>query len=891
MTEGLLKTKLFAPPPRSNQVLRKALLDKLDQACRMGIPTLVSAPAGFGKTTLVAEWARSTKLPVAWLALDEADNTLLGFWSYVDAAIQSVDVHIGEDLRPAMRSMQSPVIQQIITGLINDIVSIGVEFVLVLEDYHLIEQVAIHESLNFLLDHLPPQLHLIITTRSDPPLNLARRRGRGQLVEIRATDLRFSPEETSAFLNETMLLDLAEADIAALGQRTEGWIAGLLMVALSIQDENDRHAFVKAFSGDDRYIADYLIEEVLQRQPVEFQRFLQETSILERLCGPLCDAVTGRQDSRAMLNTLERANLFILPLDNRREWFRYHHLFAELLQKRLRESFTKDEIANLQRLASDWYESQRDITSAIRHALNIPDERSVLTLLEKNAEIFFVTGQLPQFFDLAKLLPVALRKESPFLCIAVAWAGLAANRYSEIPAWLDAIESAFDLSAEAALSDAGLEPAIRAALLEVLVCRLQLPSERPQQAQYAHILAIQNQLNSLPPDQKCLLNPVNNLQPVIAFNLGLHAEATGDLVSAARAFTDSASLARQAMNSNLYHLANGHLANIQYAQGHLQAACQTHERGLAEARNLDQMVSPFVAISLAGLGTIHYEWNDLATAERYFTEALAQARLWNQWESLVPLALGRARLKLRSGEREAAILILEEMVSPPLEGMDLPINALAARLNEPAFATTWLTSILKDRQLEPNPISEGWLLDTARLMASLERTELALSLIKKIIQFAENGGRIDTLIRALVAQALVGNQPEALRRALQLAEPEGYLATFLDEGEPMRNMLNHILKKADLPARLNKYVQRLLGAFAPVAQKTVIMDGLVENLTERELEVLRYMAEGYSNPEIAGRLYLSPNTLKAHAQNIFMKMDVHNRLQAVSRGKELGLIE
>ncbi len=356
MVEGLLKTKLYAPPPRPNQVPRKALLEKLDRARQAGIPALVSAPAGFGKTTLVADWARSSQLPLAWLALDEGENDLLDFWRYVDAAIQSIDSTIGENLRPALTSMQAPVIQQIITGLVNDIFASGKEFILVLEDYHVIEQAGIHESLNFLLDHLPAQMHLILTTRSDPPLNLARRRGRGQIVEIRASDLRFTPAEIAIFLNQTMLLELAEEDITALSQRTEGWIAGLQMVALSMQDEADRHAFVAAFSGDDHYIADYLMEEVLQRQPVEFQRFLQQTSILDRMNAALCDAVTGRQDSRAMLNTLERSNLFILPLDNRREWFRYHLLFGELLQKSLREAFSGADIASLHRAASSWYE-------------------------------------------------------------------------------------------------------------------------------------------------------------------------------------------------------------------------------------------------------------------------------------------------------------------------------------------------------------------------------------------------------------------------------------------------------------------------------------------------------------------------------------------------------
>ncbi|MGE5248898.1 MAG: AAA family ATPase, partial [Bacteroidota bacterium] len=432
MVEGLLKTKLFAPPSRPNQVARRALLDKLNEARQMGIPcVLVSAPAGFGKTTLVSDWVRSSGAPFAWLALDEGDNNVLRYWRYVDAALQTIDTHIGEALREALYSTQTPVMEQIITGLVNDIILSEKQFILVLEDYHVIENAAVHESLDFLLDHVPPQMQLVITTRSDPPLHLARRRGRGQLAEVRATDLRFSLGEIATFLNQRMQLELTEEDISALGQRTEGWIAGLQMVALSLLDESDRHEFIAAFQGNDRYIADYLVEEVLQRQPVEFQDFLQQTSILDRLNASLCDAVTGRKDSLAMLNVLQRSNLFIVPLDNRREWFRYHHLFSELLQKRLRETHSVEEFADLQRAASSWYESQGDTAAAIRHARLIPDDRLILRLLEQNAGRFFRSGELPQLFELARLVPPRLREDSPFLCIAVAWSGLASNRPSE----------------------------------------------------------------------------------------------------------------------------------------------------------------------------------------------------------------------------------------------------------------------------------------------------------------------------------------------------------------------------------------------------------------------------------------------------------------------------
>jgi LuxR family transcriptional regulator, maltose regulon positive regulatory protein len=891
MQEGLLKTKLFPPPLRPNQVSRKPLIDKLNSAREAGIPcALVSAPAGFGKTTLVGDWARASGLPYAWLALDGGDNDLLRFWRYVDAALQTIDNHIGESLRPALYTTQAPSIQQIITGLINDIISLEMDFILVLEDYHLIEDSEVHDSLNFLLDHMPSQMQLVITTRSDPPLNLARRRGRRQMVEIRATDLRFTPEEIAAFLNQTMLLDLSDADIAALDQRTEGWIAGLQMVALSMQDENDRHAFVAAFSGDDHYIADFLMEEVLQRQPVEFQEFLQQTSILDRLNAALCDAVTGRQDSRAMLNALERANLFLLPLDNRREWFRYHHLFGELLQKRLRETHTTEDIAGLHRLASTWHETQGDIPAAIRHAFSIPDETRILQLLENNVAGFFAAGELPQLSEIVKKLPPHMSKGSPFLCICVAWAGVATNLNSEVPAWLNAIETHFGLPAESALKDPTLDAPRRAALLEVLVVRLQLPFSHSRSEQRALILAIRDQLNLLPPEQNCLLNPVFNLKPVIAFDLGSQAEESGDLPLAVQAFTEAIALSRQTYNNNLFHLAAGHLANLQFAMGQLHAARQTHEQALSEAKNLGQMVSPYVALSHAGLGVLHYEWNDLAAAEYHFNEGLAHARLWNQWESLVPLALGRARLKLRAGDSQSALDILGELDSPPREDYTLSLKAFSSRLLDADSASAWLAAYVTESMLEPNPVNEACLLDIARLLASLQRSKEALALLQKIIHFAQSGGRTNTLIRAKVAMAIEGDQPDALVEALQLAEPEGYISTFVDEGESMQSMLSQVIKKPRIERHISAYVRKLLSAFVPALLKPQPTEGLTEPLSEREVEVLRYMAEGLSNPEIARLLYLSPNTLKAHAQNIFLKLDVHNRLQAVGKAKELGLI-
>jgi LuxR family maltose regulon positive regulatory protein len=892
MSEGLLRTKLFIPPQRPHLTTRQVLLDKLDAACKAGAGfLLVSAPAGFGKTTLVSDWARRSALPTAWLTLDRDDNDPARFWRYVDAAFESLNSRIGASLRPALYSTQSPVFQQIIAGLVNDLLSFDQECILVLDDFHLIEDAGIHDTVNFLLDHLPPKLRLAIITRSDPPLNLARRRGRGEMVEVRAADLRFSLDETAAFLNHSMKLGLSTPEIAALSQRTEGWIAGLQLAALSLQDESDRHAFVQAFSGDDRHIADYLVEEVLQRQLVEVQRFLLQTSILERLSAGLCDAVTGRQDSRAMLNALERANLFLLPLDNARQWFRYHSLFSDLLRKRLQDSFSSAEIASYQRAAAAWYEAQGDIPAAVQHARQIPDQLYILELLEKNYLQFFLTGKLPQLFELAGLLPHDLRQKAPVLCAAVAWAGLASGYQSAVEPWLEAIEAHYGIAAGRALADASLEDARRMPLLEASIIRLQLPIALFHEKQRQNILAIRDQLNALPPEQVVLFNDVSSLKPVISFNIGLLAEQLGDLDEAAQAFSETVTLARQTHNSNLFYLAAGHLANVQFIQGQLHAAYQTHQQALEEASSFGAMFSAFTSLSYTGLGIILYEWNDLDAANGYFEQGLNQARLWNLWESLVPLALARARLKQRAGDPPAALSILEEGGAPPLAGMDILLKAQAALLRGGAAASAWLAAHGVEAVLPVNPNNESLCLITARLLACVGRKEEAINLLHQLIDFAQSGGRFYTQIQALAYLARLAEQPAALLEALRLAQPHAYLSTFLDEGEPLQHLLRYIARQPDIEERLKAYAATILAAFDASSNIPRPAGGLVEPLSEREIEILRHIAAGLTNPEIARRLVLSPNTLKAHTQNIYTKLEVHSRVQAVNQARQLGLIE
>jgi LuxR family transcriptional regulator, maltose regulon positive regulatory protein len=844
MPEGLLRTKLFAPPPRLNQVHRLSLLDKLNSARRAGVPcALVSAPAGFGKTTLIGDWVRASGPPYAWFALDDSDNDPLRFWRYVDAALQTIDIRIGETLRPALYSMQAPVIHQIITGMLNDIISLEKGFILVLEDYHVIEHADIHESLNFLLDHMPPQMQLVITTRSDPPLNLAKRRGRGQLIEIRATDLRFTSEEIVAFLNQTMLLDLTDGDIAALGQRTEGWIAGLQMVALSMQDETDRHAFVAAFSGDDHYIADYLMEEVLQRQPVEFQLFLQQTSILDRMNASLCDAVTGRQDSRAMLNILERANLFILPLDNHREWFRYHHLFASLLQKRLLDAAGPGAVRDLKHRASQWHAAHGDVVNAVEIALSCDDFEQAITVIEASGGPLFIGAELNTLRQWVERIPAEVVADHPRLNVMATWASHATGKPQQAERFVQLLEEAIGVSVEDYLEDSpnsrGLSPLQRSALLEGAAVRARIAVDT---------LNLEKSFNlgkrSLPhmvniPGEPFAFNPPANLRGPMLFCIGLVHEFQGDMAEAASLFVGAETEGMEYRNPHIIALAIGHLGGIQTMLGQKQQARATYERGLKAAQLYSPQSSAFWGLASVGLGNLAFEEGDLGNARSELESGVELGKIWNTWEVLLPGMLGLSRIHAAHGEWGAASATLDDLLERTAANalMVLPVveaqrAAIQLQQGDLATASHWAASF---NTAQPAPYHIQWeqnALIVAQIWLAQGKKVEAESLLTRLLSDAESAGRVQTV-----------------------------------------QQISHIRR-----------------ATSPISAQQTKNSMLVEPLSERELEVLRLMAEGLSTAEMAKKLFLTPNTLKAHTHRIFGKLGVHGRIQAVIRARELGIL-
>jgi LuxR family maltose regulon positive regulatory protein len=906
---ALLATKLYVPSARADALSRSRLVEQLNLGLVRPL-TLLSAPAGYGKTTVVSTWAAGSGDPVAWLSLDAGDNDTMQFWRYVDAALQTVDGCLGEGLRPALFSAQPPALEQIIIGLVNDIAAWNRKLILVIEDYHVIENAEIHAGVNFLLDNIPPQLHIIITTRSDPPLRLGLRRGRGQISEIRSADLRFTPDETAAFFNHTMHLALMEEDILSLSQRTEGWIAGLQLAALSLQQQNDKHAFVAAFAGDDRYVMDYLLEEVLQRQPVEIQTFLLKTSILERLSAPLCQAVTEWTDSQSILEQLEQANLFVTSLDNRRYWYRYHPLFAELLRHRLHRILPPPNCVELIRRACAWYVSEGLIVEAISQAFASLEYQLAVQLLEQYVVEIFFSSETMLVHHWLKSLPEEVLLQSPLLCTTFANTCAHAGTYQDAALqqterWLDAAEKRLEISDSVRTTDALTRGFIGLSHAYLSLWRREPPQTTIDIARRA--------LATLPPeDPSPSARNFERLRSGLTNNLGISHTVLGDEASALQAFSETQRIGEACGDWLNWYTA---VANQSIILSH-QGRCTNALIGTSRRDGESEHPAPYAAALYQIMGQIHLEWNELEKAEAALHKCLELSRFMaaGDWQANSSIAL--SRLQLARGSLTQAFAVLDQVKS------ESPRAAIA-------IATWKIRLSLVDSREDPNvmnhvlswaaerslqPFEPYWTsfetLTLIRILIAQHRvashaTSKALpdlqalqEFLTKEIQTAEASRNIARLVELHLLQSLAWHAMnllpkarESLMKALVTAMPGGYIRLFVDEGEPVEKMLRQFTGDVRDRPHVADYVNRLLSAFEPVARGPKRTDGLIEPLTEREMEVLRYIAGGCSNPEIASRLYLSPNTLKAHAQNIFMKLNVHNRLQAVNRARELGLIE
>ncbi len=902
----LLATKLYLPPPRPGTVIRRRLLDRLNEGLHCKL-ILVSAPAGFGKTTLVSEWLAGCGQPVAWLSLDEADNDLVRFVAYLEAALHTISAGpasaagIGEAMFGAFPTAQASSAEELLTPLLNQLATVPDPFILALDDYHLIDTEPVNQVLAFLLEHLPPQMHLLISTREDPDLSLARLRATRQLVELRAADLRFTPAESAEFLNQGMNLGLSAEDVAALDMRTEGWIVGLQLAALalqgtlSMQGRTDAANFVQAFTGSHRFVLDYLAEEVLRRQPEPTLDFLLQTAVLDRLSGPLCDAVTARSDGRTMLESLEHGNLFTVPLDDQRRWYRYHHLFADVLQSRLNDE-QPDSVSHLHRRASLWYEQNDLPVESIRHALAARDFDRAANLIERAWAAMDVNMQSATWLGLARALPNDLIRIRPVLSAGYAWALLDSGDLETCEAWLYNAERWLESPLpEMVVADEALFRLLPATIATARAYRALALGYIPDAVQHA-----QRALN-LMPDQ----DDIRHIQAISL--LGIAHYANGDLESADRSLTE---FRTYLLTTSAISTAIGItfvLAEIKRARGRLHEAAATYAQALQFAASQGEPLPVGAADLYRGLSELAREWGNLESAAQHLLTAqnLSEQAALTGWPHRRCVA--EARLKQAQGDLVRALELLDEAerryIRSPLPDVR-PIFALRVRIWLAQGRLSEALGWARERGLSTNDavsyLREFELLTLARLHIALYRNVPdneaicgAMSLLDRLLQAAEAGDRIETVIEIRMLQALalqarndIPRALEFLEQALTLAQPEGYVRLFVDEGPSMMALLREAARRGIAP----DYVSLLQSALGQAENKIPSAQVLVEPLSDREIEVLRLLATDLSGPEIARELMISLSTLRTHTQNIYSKLGVNNRRAAIRRAEELHLL-
>lgn len=917
MTLSLLSTKLHAPAATANLVARARLLEQLDGGLRVKL-ILVSAPAGAGKSTLLGSWVRQQKRPTAWLSLDKGDNDLARFLLYLVTALQQLEPGIGVGL-PEVLQTQTPLqAEPLIIRLINDISRLDRDLLLVLDDYHLLSNEQIHDAVEFLLDHLPPQLCLVIATRSDPPLALARLRVQRQMLEIRADDLRFSLQEATVFLNDELGLELSPTAIASLAARTEGWVAGLQLAALSLRGREDKEAFVAAFAGSHRYLVDYLVDEVLERQSEEVRRFLQRTSILDRFTASLCGVVTEQPESALSLRQLATANLFLIPLDDEGQWYRYHHLFAEFLRHRLHEA-EADRIPELHLLASTWLEQEGWTAEAIEHALMAKDFERAGRLVEGVAFELSAYWNNAQLVKYVERFPLGLLPAHPRLCIYYGWALSNTGRVGALAALLPVIERSSALAQQ---------PHI------ITTCILTLRAyQRMWQLDFAGAVDLCEKALALLGSSQRSLNDEERWLRVAATNFIAYSYLYSNPARADAFYPMACALSQRlgqfggAINGFARH------GRVKHQLGQLHAALEVFHQGLSTVESWDAREGRERSVVNVGslhlnLARLHYEWNRLDEAETHLQRAKALNKL-SQFPPVLARELETAfHLHLARGETEAAHTQLSN-----LDGMVNEVHpdnlfyqqmfgvmAMEMRLQlaqvDPSLhhlighVAQWVKARGLDAGDSFDYPHEGSYHVLARLLMAQGNWAEAWPLLRRLAQAAKANGRMDDTLRYLLLQALshqaLAREAAALetvQSALHLAEPEGHCRSFVDLGQAMQTLLQKVAKRRNTP-----YLTKLLAAF-PESSSLSTSDARSASspspsheveppaepdrpppLNEREQTVLRLLAAGNSNKEIAKEMRLSPNTIRWYVSSLLSKLGAASRLEAVSRARELGLL-
>jgi LuxR family maltose regulon positive regulatory protein len=916
MSTTILATKLYIPPCRPHVVRRLRLIDRLNEGLQRKL-TLISAPAGFGKTTLLSDWLAGCARPAAWLSLDEGDNDLARFLVYLIAALQTIEATVGKEVLRVLQSSDLPPTDTILTALLNELTALRDPFVLVLDDYHCIGATPIDQVLTYLVEYLPPHMQLVIATREDPRLPLARLRARDHLAELRAADLRFTRSEAVAFLSHVTGLALSAEDVAQLVDRTEGWIAGLQLAALSLQGRQDVPTFIHAFAGDHRYVVDYLVDEVLARQPEPVRSFLLQTSILDRLTGPLCDAVTTQDDGNARLEILERGNFFVVPLDDQRHWYRYHHLFAAVLAARLLVE-RPHQVATLHRRASTWYEHHGSAADAIRHALAAEDFARVASLIELELPTLHRNKQEATLLGWLSALPAEMIRCRPVLSVGYAWAFLAVGELEAADArlrdaewWLETVEAgergkgAFAPSAEMVVVDEEEFRRLPATIAVYRAARAQALGHVAETVRYA-----QRALDLVPEDDQLGRGAALAL-------LGLASWANGDLETAYRIFADGMASVQRA--GNVADAVSGTiaLADIRIAQGRLHEAMQTYERAVQLATEQVDPAPRGTADLYVGMSDLYRERNDLDSATQHLLRSQELGEHNGVPQNRYRWYVAMARIQMAQGDLDGALAQLREAERlylrdffPAVHPVATLVTQVWVKQGRVGEALDWTRERSLSAHDDLTYLREAEHITLARvLLAEYEKGRAvpaiheAMELLDRLLQAAEAGGRTGSVIEILVLLALAhqaqGNIPGALvplERALTLAEPRGYVRMFVDEGPALAHLLSHAAARKILP----EYVSRLVAAFSseheinagaslpPTTSPPTL--SLSEPLTQRELDVLRLLMTELSGPEIADQLVVALSTIHTHTKSIYRKLNVTNRRAAIKRAVELHLV-
>lgn len=897
----LIRTKLRPPFIRPSLVPRTRLKAQIKEGLLCPL-TLITAPAGFGKTTLIAACVVECGMPVAWFSLDKNDNQVGRFLNYFVAALQEADNSIGSEAAELVMDSQQMPPEAVLTSLINDLDSTGREIAFVLDDYHLISNQVVHTAVAFLLEHCSKTFHLVIASRSDPPFPLFRLRARGQVVELRAADISFTEPEATQFLNDIMDLHLDARSIALLEERTEGWISGLQMAALSLRGRDPEHVdgFIQEFTGTNRFIMDFMLEEVLSRETEEVQAFLLQTSILNRLSVPLCDAVTGGQNGDKVLEMLESRNLFVVPLDDNRNWYRYHHLFADLLQARLYQSGHAS-VTQLLARAAKWCEREEQAEDAVGYALAAQDYGLAADLIEKYWNYTANNGEIETVWSWLESLPEETVKNNALLGFAYCWVLWLKGQTGAIEVHLVDAERVLTQAEGVNADNIGLSSHL--AVLRSIVARYHNDFRTAVEfAEQALRLAPEN----LPPHDNA------QLRAVIFLALGTAYDGSGDFEKAIDAYTEAIRWSRIGANAAGIAGMTYWLTGILRLLGRLRAADKVCREAICYIQELGKGRLPVNGILHLTLGELLLERNDLDSAEAHLLQGIELGKWSGRFDAVKNAAPALARIRQARHDSSGAFAAVEEAESAfsepqsPLVRADL--LALKARvLVQQGFLTEAARCVNEAVALagqDRGQIGEKVSLAASRVLFAQGKSDETILGLTQFLSVAESSGRLGVAIEMRILRSLAfvreGNIQESesdLERALALAEPEGYVRVFVDEGCPMQVLLTQWLAHACM-GPLRKYAIHLLSQFEveethtiPAAQeKSSSAVNLVDPLSQRELEVLQFIALGKTNQEIAQHLVVARGTIKAHAASIYRKLDATNRTEAVARARQLGIL-